>query len=132
MQRSNLSPAPRLARLVIVDCNRVILLKTGPNSVGQLPQSDVVVDAPQVSRRHCILFVHANGFCHIQDSNSKRGTTVNGTRVVTPRQVRSGDEIRLGDYRLMIQDASSVDDRPTVGATGARHWLDAETLVDPV
>jgi pSer/pThr/pTyr-binding forkhead associated (FHA) protein len=132
MQRNNLIPASRLARLVVVDRDRIILLKTGANTVGRLPHNDVVVDAPQVSRRHCILFVHPSGSCHIQDSNSKRGTTVNGKRVVAPSPVRSGDEIRLGDYRVVIQDASGSDFDPSMCCLRPSDWSDAETLVDPV
>jgi pSer/pThr/pTyr-binding forkhead associated (FHA) protein len=51
-------------------------LRVGANSLGRDPQSDIVVYANGVSRRHCLLWVHASGGCEIQDASSQNGTYI--------------------------------------------------------
>ena len=36
-------------------------LKTGLNTIGRLPDNDIVIDESTVSRRHCAILVHAWG-----------------------------------------------------------------------
>lgn len=56
------------------------------------------------SRRHAMLFHHANGSCYIVDCGSAHGTYVNGVRVtsaptggvVVPHKIRQGSLIRFG------------------------------------
>jgi hypothetical protein len=73
--------------------------------VGRSPQSDVQLLHATSSRRHAMLFHHANGSCYIVDCGSAHGTYVNGVRVssppskggtVVPHRVRRGAMIRFG------------------------------------
>lgn len=73
--------------------------------VGRSPQSDVQLIHATSSRRHAMLFHHANGSCYIVDCGSAHGTYVNGVRVssppskggtVVPHRVRRGALIRFG------------------------------------
>jgi hypothetical protein len=76
-------------------------LKTGVNTVGRLPNNDVVLAGPGVSRRHCVLLVHARGGCMLHDTASLNGTSVNGQRVRKATRLASGDWIQI-DGRLLL------------------------------
>jgi pSer/pThr/pTyr-binding forkhead associated (FHA) protein len=72
--------------------------------VGRSPSCDVQLMHGTSSRRHAMLFHHANGSCYIVDCGSAHGTFVNGRRIsspvnggmVIPYKVRRGALIRFG------------------------------------
>mmetsp|Transcript_19057 Transcript_19057/g.41021 ORF Transcript_19057/g.41021 Transcript_19057/m.41021 type:complete len:350 (+) Transcript_19057:380-1429(+) len=72
--------------------------------VGRSPQCDVQLLHNTSSRRHAMLFHHANGACYLVDCGSAHGTYVNGVKisppnnggVVVPYKVRRGAMIRFG------------------------------------
>ena len=72
--------------------------------VGRSPNSDVQLMHATSSRKHAMLFHHANGSCYVIDCGSAHGTFVNGVRVsslakggrVVPHKVRRGALIRFG------------------------------------
>jgi pSer/pThr/pTyr-binding forkhead associated (FHA) protein len=84
----------------LVDQQGIYPLKVGVNTIGRLPDNDVVVQAPYVSRRHCAIVVHADNGCELHDIASKNGTFINGQKLSGPTRLRSGDEIRMCDLRL--------------------------------
>jgi hypothetical protein len=63
-------------------------------TVGRSVRNTVIVVNPSVSRYHCELS-YVNGRWELHDLNSKRGTIVNGERVVGRRLLTPGDIIRL-------------------------------------
>ena len=77
-------------------------LKMGVNTIGRLPDNDVVVQVPYVSRRHCAILVHAGDGCELHDIASKNGTLINGRKISGPTRLQSGDEIRMCDLRLVF------------------------------
>lgn len=66
--------------------------------LGRTAENTVVLDHPQVSARHALLEKVAGGY-QISDNNSTNHVYVNGTRV-SSALLHSGDEIRIGPYRL--------------------------------
>jgi serine protease Do len=62
---------------------------------------DVLVEDPEVSRRHAVVRPVEGGI-EIDDLGSSNGTFVNGVRVREPRVLRDGDEIRLGSVGLRV------------------------------
>jgi len=71
--------------------------------IGRSPHSDIQLIHVTSSRRHAMIFHHANGSCYIVDCGSAHGTFVNGVRiapphngVVVPHKVRRGALIRFG------------------------------------
>ena len=84
----------------LLDRGKQIPLKIGLNSVGRLPDNDVVIDDATVSRRHCAIVVHSDLTIEVHDVASKNGTTVNGAKINGPTRLRDGDEIGLSDRRL--------------------------------
>jgi hypothetical protein len=84
----------------LMDRGKQIPLKVGLNSVGRLPDNDVVIDDATVSRRHCAIVVHSDLTIEVHDVASKNGTTLNGKKIAAPTRLRDGDEIGLSDHRL--------------------------------
>lgn len=84
----------------LLDHGRQIPLKVGLNSVGRLPDNDVVIDDATVSRRHCAVVVHSDLSVELHDIASKNGTTINGHKLNGPTRLKDGDEITLCDRHL--------------------------------
>lgn len=94
-------------------------LHIGVNSVGRLPDNDVIIDDVTVSRRHCVVIVHSDLTCEIHDVASKNGTLVNGSKLSGVTRLKDGDTIQLCDHTLRFvvvptpaahnQQVSSID-----------------------
>jgi hypothetical protein len=77
------------------------VLREGMISVGRLPECDITVVDPNVSRRHAEIQSRGDGFV-VVDLGSTNGTRVNGVRV-TERELHDGDELGFGNVRLTFQ-----------------------------
>jgi pSer/pThr/pTyr-binding forkhead associated (FHA) protein len=84
-------------------------LKTGLNTVGRMPDNDICLEETVISRRHCVLLVHAWGGCELHDTASRNGTFVNGARVVRPVRLTSGDSVRLANRDLLFVAARDCE-----------------------
>ncbi|WP_020469546.1 FHA domain-containing protein [Zavarzinella formosa] len=84
----------------ILDRGRKLPLKIGMNSVGRLPDNDVVIDDATVSRRHCAIVIHSDLSFELHDVASKNGTLLNGRKIAGATQLNDGDEITLCERRL--------------------------------
>lgn len=93
------SPTGRFA-FYLKDGSNVFPLHFGLNSVGRLPDNDVVIRDECVSRRHCAVVVHHDMRCEIHDVASKNGTLLNGKKIPGPTKIQSGDQITLCGRRL--------------------------------
>lgn len=78
----------------------VYVLRLGMNSVGRLPDNDVVIRDECVSRRHCAVVVHTDMRCELHDVASKNGTILNGAKIGGPTRLQSGDQILLCNKKL--------------------------------
>jgi hypothetical protein len=86
----------------LMDREAIYPLKVGINTIGRMPDNDVIVEDPHVSRRHCAIVVHATDGFEIHDVASKNGTYVNGIRLTGPTHLASGDEIRMCDRQMVF------------------------------
>jgi len=68
-------------------------------TIGRLPDNTVVLNHPQVSAHHARLEREQNGAYRLIDLNSTNHTYVNN-QAVTSHLLRTGDEIRIGPFRL--------------------------------
>ncbi len=66
-------------------------------TVGRSADADVRVDAPTVSRMHCLLF-RSTGRWFIDDLCSANGTFLNGNPVLEPQPLADGDRVGLGSH----------------------------------
>jgi ABC-type multidrug transport system ATPase subunit/pSer/pThr/pTyr-binding forkhead associated (FHA) protein len=76
-----------------------IPLTSSKLTIGCVPDNIVVLNHPQVSAHHAEL-ERAEGGYRVIDTNSTNHVYVNGQRV-TDQLLRTGDEIRIGPYRLI-------------------------------
>lgn len=82
--------------------DRAYPLRTGLNSIGRLPSNDIVLHEICISRRHCVVLVHACGGCELHDTASRNGTRVNGRYVRRTVGLTSGDRIDVYERRLLF------------------------------
>lgn len=103
---------PLLGRFTfyLKDGANVYPLHVGMNSVGRLPDNDVVVRDECVSRRHCAIVVHSDLRCELHDVASKNGTLLNGKRIPQPTRLQSGDQITLCNRRLTFHVCEASGD----------------------
>ena len=90
----------------------VLIVRRGPNAgskffldsdatqVGRHPESDIFLDDITVSRRHAEIRRTDGGFS-LHDVGSLNGTYVNRERV-EGAELRSGDEIQIGKFKLVF------------------------------
>jgi DNA-binding NtrC family response regulator len=106
-------PAVRTAQLRVIDGpDRGLELELPPAGVviGSERTCDVIVTDPFVSRRHCSVVPHAQGFA-ITDLGSRNGTIIDGVavgKVVAP----PGVAIRIGKTLVQLMPADEVLDIP--------------------
>ena len=83
----------------------VELPAVGVVSVGRLADSAIRLSGNQVSRRHAVIICSERG-ATVEDAGSHCGTFVNGKRISSPFGLSPGDEIRIGDAKLVVAGAS--------------------------
>ncbi len=86
---------------VLLPTGERFVLREQVTSIGRLPECEITLLDPNVSRRHAEIHQRGNGFV-IVDLGSTNGCTVNGVRI-TERELRDGDEIGIGNLRLAFQ-----------------------------
>jgi predicted component of type VI protein secretion system len=79
-------------------------LEADRTTVGKAVENDVALEQdPTASRLHAVLERFPAGWC-VTDLGSSNGTWVNGERIWSARRLRHGDEIRVGQTRLIFRD----------------------------
>ena len=84
--------------------------------VGRLPDCDVVVDDPSVSKHHATLSwdeTKKQGL--VTDLESSNGTQVNGVDAMVPTAVRDGDEVCFGEARFLFMRSKTLHARLSTG-----------------
>ena len=69
-------------------------------TIGRSPDCDIFLDDVTVSRKHAVL-VRRDGDFFIEDQGSLNGTFLNRRRIESA-QLRDGDELQIGKYRLIF------------------------------
>jgi hypothetical protein len=106
-----------VGRTMIVGNNQRLVL-------GRSRSSNIQINDPMVSRRHCEIANYGDGLS-IFDLKSWNGTYVNGTRITAATPLRSGDRIVIGNNRFEVR-RSEVPKGENAGA-GARFDTDGST-----
>ena len=89
-------------------------LESGRLSIGRAETNDVAIPADErASRLHALVEILPAGWS-VRDLGSTNGTFVNGERIVGDRALRAGDEIRVGETRMVFRGERDADDRRTM------------------
>jgi ABC transport system ATP-binding/permease protein len=76
--------------------------------IGRANNTDLVLNCPEVSRRHCRFF-RKRGAWFVEDLGSRYGTVVNGDSVSGRKPLRSGDQILVGRVTLAFDLTGEED-----------------------
>ena len=92
---------PEGVELLTLDADRV--------TIGRVESNDVpLLDDEEASRLHATIERIGGGWC-VRDLSSSNGTFVNGERISGDRPLRAGDEIRVGQTRLVLRARTDAD-----------------------
>jgi pSer/pThr/pTyr-binding forkhead associated (FHA) protein len=69
--------------------------------LGRGSDCDLRIHDTAVSRHHCLIRVRPDEVS-LADLGSANGTFLNGTRVLSQTVLHTGDEIRLGEFRYLV------------------------------
>jgi pSer/pThr/pTyr-binding forkhead associated (FHA) protein len=99
--------------------SRLLSLDADRTTVGKASENDVSLeDDPTASHLHAVLERFPAGWC-VTDLGSSNGTWVNGERIWSSRRLRHGDEIRVGQTRLVFRDPLQAAGAATEAEEGA-------------
>jgi pSer/pThr/pTyr-binding forkhead associated (FHA) protein len=76
--------------------------------IGRDSGSDIVINDPEVSRKHAHLFSQQGGYI-LEDLGSTNGTQVNGSNLTSPHFLIPGEKIRLGDHVTLVYEVIETD-----------------------
>src|ERR1700754_1983819 len=83
-------------------------LEAERTTLGKAAENDVALeDDPMASHLHAMLERFPAGWC-VTDLGSSNGTWVNGEGIWSSHRLTHGDEIRLGQTRLIFRDPDST------------------------
>ncbi|MCI8360398.1 MAG: FtsW/RodA/SpoVE family cell cycle protein [Clostridiales bacterium] len=101
-----------LATLVTEDGDR-LPITSYEASIGRRGVSDIVLNLPNISRKHAVLTCTPEGW-RVSDAGSQGGVMVKGKKINRPTPVQGGDKIALSGYTLYL-DAPRQQDVELLG-----------------
>lgn len=94
--------------------------------VGRHPDCDIILkNSSKISRKHCCVALVDNRFV-VRDLDSMNGVWVNGERVVHSADLRTGDELMIGDLPFTLAKKQKEEKRQRPDATVAE--IDPEDI----
>lgn len=87
--------AGAVAQCLVTIGDEDFMLREGENVIGRDWDAAVRIDAPSMSRRHARIVVEGTR-ASIEDLGSKNGTSVDGRRLRSSRELSDGDQILFG------------------------------------
>ncbi len=110
--------APRDPMSMLLDLDELLVTTLPPLDshealrVGRLPDCDVVIDDPSVSKHHATLsWDQATTQANVSDEGSSNGTLVNGIELKASRAINDGDEVTFGDASFLFLRTKSLHAR---------------------
>lgn len=89
-------------------------------TIGRDINSEIVINIPEVSRRHAQFRMEGGGY-YLEDLGSTNGTFVNGQRLDRPHRMRDGETIMLGEaVTLTFQVSGPRDPNATIIASSSQ------------
>lgn len=107
--------------LVLTDSGAVVkklTINKGSYIIGRSDDVDFIISSKDVSRRHAKV-VYDGDDITVEDLDSTNGTFVNGKRI-SVENLQSGDEICIGDFKIMVDDGTGKYSCPDVTEIGRK------------
>lgn len=92
---------------------KVMPLEKGEIVIGRDLTNDVVLNDPEISRRHARLYAQGNTYV-LEDLGSTNGTFVGGQRLTGPYPLRVGETVTFGERMTVVFEAEISEDVTTV------------------
>jgi len=96
---------------------KAFVLEQAEVFVGRDLNNEIVINDPEVSRRHARFFLQAGGYV-LEDLGSTNGTTINGQRIMGPYSLRPGEVILLGENVILVYEAVMDPNATVVASAG--------------
>jgi SARP family transcriptional regulator, regulator of embCAB operon len=100
-QRTAVNAASSVARLRDMSGNEYPLVAAATR-IGRLPENDIVLGDPNVSRHHAVIIDTGTNFV-VSDLRSANGVVVRGERIRVSVTLDDGDHIRVGDHEFVFE-----------------------------
>lgn len=104
------APGPCRAELIVIegeDLGKVLVLTGQSATLGRAGDNAVQLEDLRVSSHHAELIAHGDGYL-VSDLGSRNGTAVNGQEIQDTHRLSPGDEISVGNTRLVYRSARDV------------------------
>lgn len=99
--------------------------------IGRDPSNAIVINDPEVSRRHARLMLQGGRYV-LEDLGSTNGTFVNGRRLSAPYVLKPGDVVSLGETITLVFEAVTFDPGATVVSASAKAPAAPPPVTPPV
>jgi len=86
---------------------KLLSSEKSPLRIGRLPDSEIHIDDPMVSRRQAEIF-RSGGKYFVRDVDSRNGTFLNGSRLLQPAELTPGGVIGVGSAKIVFEPADSM------------------------
>ena len=114
-----------MARLILSLRGRELdkfLLGQGKVIIGRVPECDIKIDNPAISRKHATIEHQANGYV-LTDLGSSNGTFLNGEKISGSVVLNPGDVVGVAKFELQFQDS------PQSGVEAVLDGMDMEATM---
>uniref|UniRef100_A0A7C4PIG1 FHA domain-containing protein n=1 Tax=Anaerolinea thermolimosa TaxID=229919 RepID=A0A7C4PIG1_9CHLR len=98
---------------------KVFPLEKGEILIGRDLNNEVVINDPEISRRHARLYLQGNTYV-LEDLGSTNGTFVGGQRLTGPYPLRIGEVITLGERVTLVFELNLPDADATVASASVQ------------
>ncbi len=126
--------------MAVQSCQLVMRKGPNPGKIYELVQDEitigrdvanrVVVNDPEVSRKHARLTAQGGGYV-IEDLGSTNGTFLDGQRLMGPHMLRAGETIMLGEKISLSFEATGYDKDATIPQTSQASPLETHRVTPP-
>ncbi|MET0553477.1 MAG: FHA domain-containing protein [Vicinamibacteria bacterium] len=103
---------PAAARYLLAGDDGDFVLSPGEVLIGRGPECAVRLTSGGVSRVHARVRIRRDAVL-LDDRDSKNGTWVNGARIAQPVALQEGDEVVVGDHRLLFRSSAAMESTRT-------------------
>lgn len=102
MQFFSSDPTVRLLVQLRSGEQRLIASSKSIITIGRLPQNEIHLDDPLVSRKHAEIYRDQNGYW-LRDLGSRNGTFLNGEPITAPTRLKPGDAVNAGNCLIVFE-----------------------------